>query len=73
MPFRIQVMEQFIVDNQSQYVGKYRYHSGYRTDDHAFKAHYYMLDENFRQIDIYVEVFAQEQVTYTFSEDLHEQ
>lgn len=73
MPFSIQVMEQFIVDNQSQYVGKYRYHSGYRTDDHAFKAHYYMLDENFRQIDIYVEVFAQEQVTYTFSEDLHEQ
>lgn len=73
MPLNITIMQDFIDDNQSQYVGKYRYHSGYRTEDYAFKNHYYMLDENFRQIDIYVEIFCNDQITYTFSEDLHEQ
>lgn len=72
MPLDIEVMQDFIDNNQSQYVGKYRYHSGYRTEDHAFKNHYYMLDENFRQIDIYVDIHCHQQITYTFSEDLHE-
>lgn len=73
MPFDKAVMEKFMADNQSQYVGKYRYHSGYRVEENAFKVHYYMLDQNFRQIDIFVEVYCQDQITYTFSEDLHEQ
>lgn len=73
MPFNIAIMQNFIDNNQSQYIGKYRYHSGYRTEDYAFKNHYYMLDENFRQIDIYVEIHCKDQITYIFSEDLHEQ
>lgn len=69
----LKTMENFISEHQSQYVGKYRFHSGYRTEEYAFKAHYYMYDENFRQIDIYTEVRVKDCVTYTFSEDLHEQ
>lgn len=73
MAFDIDVMRDFITSHESQYSGKYRYHSGYRMDENGFKAHYYMLDQNFRQIDIYVEVYCKDCVTYTFSEDLHEQ
>jgi len=69
----IKVMEKFINEHQSQYVGKYRFHSGYRIEDNAFKFHYYMYDENFRQIDIYAEIRVKDSITYTFSEDLHEQ
>lgn len=73
MPFDIKTIEYFLKEHESQYIGKYRFHSGYRTEEFGFKNHYYMLDENFRQIDIYVEINCGEQVTYTFSEDLHEQ
>lgn len=73
MPLNKELIEEFIQENESQYIGKYRYHSGYRIDDKTFKSHYYMLDENFRQIDIYVEVQCGEHITYTFSENLHDQ
>lgn len=73
MAFDQAVMEKFMAEHQSQYVGKYRYHSGYRTEENTFKVHYYMLDQNFRQIDIFVEIHCQDKITYTFSEDLHEQ
>lgn len=73
MVFDTKVMEDFLADNDSHYVGRYRFHSGYRTEEYGFKNHYYMLDQNFRQIDIYVEIQCKERITYTFSEDLHEQ
>ncbi|WP_050637759.1 hypothetical protein [Candidatus Stoquefichus sp. SB1] len=73
MVYDISVMKEFIATHHSQYIGKYRYHSGYRTEESGYKAHYYMLDQNFRQIDIYVDIFCKDQITYTFSEDLHEQ
>lgn len=73
MPFDKEIMEQFLLEHESQYIGKYRFHSGYRIDEVSFKNHYYMLDENFRQIDIYVDISCKESITYTFSEDLHEQ
>lgn len=75
MPLNAQIpmMQNFIDDHQTQYVGKYRYHSSYRVGDFDFKAHYYIFDENFRQLDIFVELHVNDQVTYHFSEDLHEQ
>ena len=72
MPFDTALMQKFIDDHQSQYVGKYRFHSGYRSGDYSFKNRYYMFDENFRQIDIYAEINLKDGVTYTFSEDLHQ-
>ena len=32
MEFDQAVMQKFMADHQSQYVGKYRYNSGYRTE-----------------------------------------
>lgn len=72
MALNIQVMRDFIKENETQYVGKYRIHSGYRYSEFGYKFHYYMLDVNFRQIDIYLEIQIKDQVTYSFSEDLHE-
>lgn len=73
MAFDVHIMKDFIEEHQSQYIGKYRFHSGYRVSDTSFKNHYYMLDENFRQIDIYVDIQFKDEITYHFSEDLHEQ
>lgn len=73
MPFDTQIMQTFIDEHQSQYVGKYRIHSGYRNGDYSFKYRYYMLDENFRQIDIFVDIVCKDEVKYVFSENLHEQ
>lgn len=72
MSLDTKVMEEFIAQNESQYIGKYRYHSGYRINDYVFKNHYYMFDENFRQIDIFVEIDCEDRITYVFSEKLHE-
>ena len=73
MVFDTKIMQDFLDENESHYVGKYRFHSGYRAEEYKFKTHYYMLDQNFRQIDIYVEIQCKDHLTYTFSEDLHEQ
>lgn len=73
MSLDIQVLKDFLANHETHYVGKYRFHSGYRNEEYGFKNHYYMLDQNFRQIDIYVEIRCKDCVTYTFSEDLHEQ
>lgn len=70
---QIPIMQKFIDEHQTQYVGKYRYHSSYRISDFDFKARYYIFDENFRQLDIFVEIHVNNQVTYHFSEDFHEQ
>ena len=37
MAFDQAVMQKFMADHQSQYVGKYRYHSGYRTEEIRLK------------------------------------
>lgn len=73
MPLNTTVIKDFLETHHSHYTGKYRFHSGYRIEEFGYKYHYYMLDQNFRQIDIYVDIQCLDQVTYTFSEDLHEQ
>lgn len=73
MIINTKLIEDFIKNHPAQYKGKYRYHSGYRIDDYRFKCHYYMLDENFRKIDIFVELHCENEISYIFSEDLHEQ
>ena len=50
------VIQQYLDEHKSHYLGKYRYRCSYRISDTAMKFHYYMLDENFRNIDIYVEL-----------------
>ncbi len=48
------------------YLGKYRYRCSYRISDIKMKFHYYMLDENFRNIDIYVELSYGDKVEAEF-------
>ena len=73
MLFDQQVLQSFLDKHHTQYIGKYRYHSGYQIEENVFKNHYYMLDQNFREIDIFVELTITDEVIYSFSEELHEQ
>lgn len=73
MPVNMEMIEEFLISHKSQYVGKYKYRSSYKNGDFSVKCHYYMLDENFRKIDIFVEVQFKDSIIYHFSEDLHEQ
>ena len=50
MAWNEKVINEYLETHLSKYVGKYRFHSGYQSDDKVYKAHYYMFDENFRQI-----------------------
>lgn len=73
MSVNMQLMEEFLQTHESHYVGKYKHRASYINGDCSSKSHYYMLDESFRRIDIFVEIHYRDQITYTFSEALHEQ
>ena len=51
-----QLIHEFLDAHKNHYVGKYKHHSSYRLSDYSYKYHYYMLDESFRKIDIFVEI-----------------
>ncbi len=73
MPVNRKVLQDYIDEHKSHYIGKYKYRCGYRIGEYASKCHYYMLDENFRNIDIYVDLNYQNRVTFSFSENLNDQ
>ncbi len=73
MPFNKRVLEKYLEEHKSSYNGKYKYMSGYRSGEHEYKCHYYMLDQNFRRIDIFVDLTYTEKVEARFSENLNEQ
>lgn len=73
MPFNKKILEQYLQEHKSSYNGKYKYMSGYRSGEHDYKCHYYMLDVNFRRIDIFVDLSYTDTVSATFSENLNEQ
>lgn len=73
MPFNKKLLEQYLKEHQSSYNGKYKYMCGYRSGEHEFKCHYYMLDSNFRRIDIFVDLSYTDQIEAKFSENLNEQ
>ena len=67
-----QLIHEFLDAHKNHYVGKYKHHSSYRLSDYSYKYHYYMLDESFRKIDIFVEINIKDEIQFRFSEDLHE-
>ena len=69
----VDVINNFIDEHKSNYKGKYRFHSCFQNGDHSYKIRYYMYDETFRQIDIYIDVSITETVDYHFSADLYDQ
>ena len=42
------VIQQYLDEHKSHYLGKYRYRCSYRIGDTAMKFHYYMLDERMK-------------------------
>ncbi len=73
MSFSRKIIEDFLDSHQSHYVGKYCYHSSYKTGESTYTNRYYIFDSNFRRIDIYVEIQCIDSIEYKFSEELHEQ
>lgn len=73
MPANIDLMEEFLENHKSNYVGKYKHRASYKNGDYSIKCHYYMLDDNFRRIDIFAEVSYKDEIKYQFSVDIHEE
>lgn len=73
MPVNTNVIKKYIEDHESSYEGRYKYLCGYRTGEHDYKCHYYMLDANFRKIDIFVDIACEKEVKAHFTENLNEQ
>ncbi len=69
----IELMREFLEEHESQYKGKYRFFSGYRHEEHGYKAQYYIYDQSFRKVTIFIEVYFEDKITYVFSEDLNDQ
>ena len=72
MPIDQKVIDRYLNTHQSHYVGKYKYGAGYQSGDYAYRCHYYMYDETFQKIDIYVDIAYQDEISYSFSENIHD-
>lgn len=73
MGIKQEVIQKYMDEHKSHYIGKYRYRCSYRISDTAMKFHYYMLDENFRNIDIFIEISYDNEIVADFSENLNDQ
>ncbi|MBO6047131.1 MAG: hypothetical protein J6P61_05175 [Erysipelotrichaceae bacterium] len=65
-------IKQYIEDHEGQYIGKYRYRTGFYSDEDTYKCRYYMIDETFRTIDIFIVIHLQNNITYEFSQQLND-
>ncbi len=67
-------IEQYLESNQSKVIGKYRFHSCYKSKPLEYKFRFYYRDEGFREIVVYVTIdCSQDELEYEFSVDLNEQ
>ncbi len=67
----MQEIEAYIQEHETQYQGKYYHQRSFQKEPFVYKFHYYMRDIQLRQIDIYLEINYQDQLTYHLSEKLH--
>ena len=67
-------IEDYLNNNKSTYVGKYRCHSSVQTKKFETKFHYYILDSQFREISVFLTLdYSGDVLEPTFSMELHEQ
>ena len=67
-------IEKYLETHKSNYIGKYRCHSAVQTKKFEHKFHYYILDIQFKAIDVFVTIdYSGEEIVPTFSVNLHEQ
>ena len=69
-----EVLKEYLKAHESKHIGKYRFRAAYRSGDFVVKGIYYIMDNSFRTIEIFVELTViDEEVNVTFSEKLNEQ
>lgn len=67
-------IEDYLKTHKSNYVGKYRCHSSVQTKKFEHKFHYYILDIQFKAIDVFVTIdYSDDEIKTVFSVNLHEQ
>ena len=67
-------IEKYLETHKSNYIGKYRCHSAVQTKKFEHKFHYYILDIQFKAIDVFVTIdYSGDEIVPTFSVNLHEQ
>ena len=65
-------MEEYLKKHQNQYIGKYHYQSHILINQSTYKFKYYILDAQFREIDVSVTVQHEPSIQYMFSVLLHD-
>ncbi|MDD8049254.1 MAG: hypothetical protein PHH04_06620 [Thomasclavelia sp.] len=64
----------YLDKHKSQYIGKYRCHSMVQTKKYEHKFRYYILDSQFREINVFLTLdYSHDEIEYNFSVSLHEQ
>lgn len=64
----------YLDEHQSNYIGKYRCHCMVQTKKMEHKFHYYILDSQFREINVFVTIdYSGDEIDVNFSVRLHEQ
>ena len=66
------IIKQYIENHEGQYVGQYRYRTAYESDPQTYKCRYYMIDETFRTIEIFIDIHLNWDITYEFSQELND-
>lgn len=67
-------IEKYLEEHKSAYIGKYRCHSSVQTKKFEHKFHYYILDSQFRDINVFLTIdYSGNEIVPTFSVELHEQ
>lgn len=69
-----QCIKKYLEEHHSSYVGRYKYHSNYKTKKFEYRFLYYMLDEQFNTINVHITIdISQDELFYDFSIALNEQ
>ena len=51
-----EVLKEYLKAHESKHIGKYRFRAAYRSGDFVVKGIYYIMDNSFRTIEIFVEL-----------------
>ena len=49
-----EVLKEYLKAHESKHIGKYRFRAAYRSGDFVVKGIYYIMDNSFRTIEIFV-------------------
>ncbi len=67
-----ELMNEYILQNDSSYKSKYKYYSCFQKSENVYKFHYYTRDSQLTQINLFFEINVYDEITTHFTEDIHE-